>query len=183
MRVKTGETVTAQLAVDIQYRCSSCGKDNLATDTIKASAHTGSVMGINLDQNLTGHAVDNLKANLTTVLDQNNPQRFRTAGFTCRCKFCGHAEPWARMNYDKLEKPNAISISILIVSIIMLFVGLIGGRFNFVHLFFFILLVLSAAACIGIAKYKNKNNEKMEQLIATLPQESLPIILPHFKRR
>lgn len=182
MRVKTGETVTARLIVDVQYRCSSCGKDNLVTETIKGSAHTGTIMGINLDQNLAGHAGDNLRANLATVLNQSDPHRFRTAGFTCKCKNCGHAEPWARMNYDKLEKPNTISISILIVSIIMSLVGLGIGEFNFMH-FFFAILALSASACIGISTYKNKNSEEMEQLIAMLPQESLPTILPHSKER
>ena len=183
MRVKTGEVATARLIVDIWYRCSSCGKDNLVTETIKGSAHTGTFMGVNLDQNLAGHAQDALKANLTTVLDQNNSQRFRTAGFTCHCKNCGHAEPWARMNYDRLEKPNAVSVSILIVSIIMSLVGLSSGPFNFMHYFFFGLLALSAAACLGISAYKNKNSEKMEQLIASLPRESLPVILPRSKER
>ena len=41
MRIKTGETATETLTVDIQYRCSFCGKDNLIADALVGKAHTG----------------------------------------------------------------------------------------------------------------------------------------------
>lgn len=183
LRVKTGETATASLIVDVLYQCSACGKENLTTQTIKGTAHTGTIMGINLDGNLYPNAQNELKKNLSTILDQNNSQRFRQVGFNCQCRNCGHAEPWAKMNYDHLEKPNTFSLSVLIISGIMSMVGLSAGPFNFMHYLFFSLLALSAAACIGISVYKSKHNEKMEQMIAALPAKSLPTILPHSQER
>ena len=183
MRVKTGEIATVELNIDVQFRCSSCGTDNVEIETIRGSAQTPTIIGINTDRNFVSRAQDALKANLDAVLDQNNPKRFRAAGFTCKCRNCGHTEPWARMTYDHLEKPKTICLSILIVSAIMSITALSTGDFGPVHCFFYVLLALSAAACIGISAYKNSNNEKMEKLIAALPKESLPTILPHSKER
>lgn len=183
MRVKTGETATTRLKVDVFYRCSVCGEDNLVTETITGSAHTGTIMGINLDQNLSAHAAENLQENLSTILDQDNPQRFRVANFTCKCRNCRHAEPWANMNCDDLQPLYTISRCVLSVSIFMLLTGLISASFNAVHCVFLALLCLSIAGCRGVQRHKTKRLEKMEQEIAELPLESLPTILPHSKER
>jgi len=182
VRVKIGETATTQVVVDLQYRCSSCGKDNLITETISGSAYTATFMGINSDKNLVKHSEENLVENIAVVMDQNDPQRFRAAEFTCTCKNCGYAEPWARMKYDKLEKPKTISVSILVLSAIMFLMSLKSINYA-MSLFFFAIVALSATACVCINRYKDKRMEKIEQLIAQLPKESLPTILPHSKDR
>jgi len=183
MRIKIGETATASLAVDILYRCSACGKDNLAIGRIKGSSYTPTVMGVNVDYDVSGSAEKTLWENYATVLDPNNPHRFRKAGFVCRCKNCGYAEPWARMNYDHLETPKKVGVITAVLSGIMLMAGLTAAPFGFMHFIFLAFFAMSIATCCGIRIYKRKNNENMEYLIAALPQESLPDIHTHTKER
>ena len=179
MRVKTGETATASMPIDIQYRCSSCGEENFITGTISGSAHTGTLMGINLDRNIYEKAQREVLDKFAGLAAQIDPHRYRSAELTCKCKKCGYKEPWARMNYSHLDKPYAFSLALFIFSAIMSLVGLSQQPFNAMHYIFFSLLVLSAAAGFGIGFYKFKNNEKMEQLIDALPPESLPTVFPH----
>jgi len=183
MRVIVGEQATARLLVDVQYRCSSCGKDNLATETLKGSAYTPTLMGFNVVQNLTDRAKDKLIEKLANVSNKADPHRFRAMGFTCICKYCGNVEPWANMTYSLLKELNAFSLVILFLSIFLSFFSFGAGEFNYRHFLLFAILALSAATCIGISIYINKNYKKMEQLIAVLPQESLPTILPYSKER
>lgn len=183
MGVKVGETITVGLKVDIQYYCSSCGKENLTTGTIKESAHTSTLMGFNFDSNLKGTAQKALHNKIEAVLDQENPHRFRTAGISCSCRNCGQIEPWAKMNYDHLEKPKTISLSILILSAFFSLFGLKENPISVACLVLLAIAALSAAALIGINTYISKNNEKQEYLIAALPKQSLPIFLPHSEER
>lgn len=176
MRVKTGETATSALNVDIQYRCSSCGNENLAIETIEGTAYTATILGVNLDRNIAGQAREDLERKLNTVLDQKNPQRFRAVKFACTCKQCGYAEPWARMNYSNLDRLNVVSLCILGFSCVVAMAGAYESAINLARVIMMLIAVASLAACIGINIYKNKNNQKMEELIAKLPQESLPRI-------
>lgn len=188
VKVKVGENATASLNVDVQYRCSSCGNENLAMETIKSTAHTATILGINLDRDIAGEAKNDLENKLNTVLDQKNPRRFRTLGLACTCKQCGHAEPWARMNYDKLDGINGVSLCFLITagvisSIVMSGESIYDMEINFAHIILCAIVVASLAVCIGISAYKNKNNQKMEELISRLPQEALPRISLHSQER
>lgn len=182
MRVKTGETAVASMMIDIRYRCSSCGEENLAIGTLSGTAHTGTLMGVNLDRNIHDKAQRDVMDKFAGLVGQIDSHRYRTAGLTCKCKKCGHKEPWARMNYTHLDKPYAVSLALLIMSVFMSLVGLAEQPFNVMHFIFFSILVLSAIACFGIGFYKSKNNEKMEQLIDALPPESLPTIFPYTKQ-
>ena len=174
--IKIGETATVRLDVDVQYRCSSCDADILTTGTVRAVAQTGAIMGVNLDSNLTGNAKKALVEKLAALSNENTPHRFRTAGLNCSCPNCGHKEAWAKMNYEKLEKPSAISGGILIASLLILLYGLSAHPFNSLHLAFLLVSVVSALIFIGIKTYITKNNEKQEQLIANMPAENLPTI-------
>lgn len=130
MRVKIGETATASLTVDVRYRCSVCGVDNLTMQTIKALAHTSTVFGINLNSSLHQTAKNNLIKTLTSILDVNNPQRFRQAGFKCRCTNCGHIEPWAKMNYERLENLKVLSVVLMVLSGMLLLARLNVRHFD-----------------------------------------------------
>jgi hypothetical protein len=183
MGIKVGETITACLKVDIQYYCSSCGKENLNTGTIKETAHTSTIMGFNLDNNLRGTAHKALSNKIDAVLDQENPHRFKIAGISCSCRNCGYTEPWAKMNYEHLQKPKTILSSILMLSAFFSLFGLKDQPISAAFFVFLAIAVLSATALIGINTYISKNNEKQEKLIAALPQQSIPIFLTHSEAR
>lgn len=176
MKIKIGETAHATLVVDIAYRCSSCGKDNKVTTNMTEQAYTSTVMGFNIDRDVSGTAKDALYEKFSASLDESNPHRFRTAGLSCICGYCMHKEPWAKMKYDHLENPQKISILVFIISIIVASIGLGKQSFNLVHGIAAVLAVLSASVLWGIDRYIAKNNEKQEKLIASLPIESLPTI-------
>lgn len=183
MKIKIGETAHATLVVDIAYRCSSCGKDNKVTTTMTEQAYTSTVMGFNIDRDVSGTAKDALYERFFASLDESNPHRFRTAGLSCICGYCMHKEPWAKMKYDHLENPQKISIGILMISVIVLFFGLGQLSFNIVHGIAAVLAVLSAAVLWCIDRYIAKNNEEQERLIASLPVESLPTISVSIHKR
>lgn len=174
-RKKVGEIATASLTVDIRYRCSSCGEENITKDTLKETVQTATIGGINIKNDVAGEARRSVRDKLAGLLGQIDPHRFRDAELSCKCINCGHKEPWARMNYDHLKKLNDISKITIILSIFLLMVPWRTATAIYVLLTLFI---LGAASWVGIILYKSKNTEKMEQLIDTLPAESLPTVLP-----
>ena len=177
-KVKIGETVTVSLSVDLKYRCSSCDKDNVAAASLSSSEHTGTLMGVNLKRNLHEQATEALKAKLKRVSDQCDPHRFRNANFTCKCKYCGHREPWASMDSERFNIIFMACLCVLFCSVFLLpFVSL--NPFNGMSLLFLLPTVFSAAGLVGTIIYQSKNCDRMEKLIAKLPPESLPTFLPH----
>ena len=172
MRIKTGETATASLPVKVQYRCSACGKDNLISRELTGSYYTRTVLGVNTSDVRQG-VRNELMAQLNTILDQNNLRRFKHGVFNCRCGHCGNIEPWAKMNnFNDLAVPKGFSLIMIFISVLLMIAtysrspGLLS------------MLALSIAAYVGIGIYQSKNGiEKLEQMITSLPAESLPTIL------
>ena len=183
MRIKTGETAFVDLTVDVQYRCSFCGKDNLIAQTITSSAYTPTIMGFNLDRNISRSAMVALNDKLSAISDKRNPKRFRAVGFTCKCKNCGNAEPWARMNYKHLEKTNTISMCALMYSLMFSLMSLGAKSIKFMHILSYVILAVSATICACINVYKFNNTKKMERLLTTLPQESFPSVVAYSGER
>lgn len=181
MKVKVGESATVTLMVDIKFRCSSCGKDNKVTIPMQGYAYTSTVMGFNIDRDLSGTATEELNDKFAAVLDESNPHRFRKAGISCICGYCCHKEPWARMTYERLAIPSVISAFIAFPSLIILFFALGQLTFNTIHQIAAILLILSSTTLWAINRYITKNDEELEKQIAELPVESLPTfsISPH----
>lgn len=189
MRVKLGDTLVSRLTIDVQYRCSSCYVNNRIEQTVTGQAEMDRKSGISTTRDLVAHARADLAANLAAISDPKNPDRYRKAAFTCRCKNCGYMEPWARMNYERLKKPAELSLYIFIgCSVVLLFpisvflfdshVSLSDTALQLVVLIV-AMFIMSLGVYIGIRVYKKKNSEKMEKLIAKLPERSLPHILPH----
>lgn len=185
MRIKTGETATAEVSVDLLYTCSRCKSQNLSTGIIRSKVHTPTIMGVNLGGDMRIAAQEELHATINEVLDPKKPHRFRSAQFNCRCNQCGHKEPWARMNYDHLDILKTSSIWVLIISAICIFAGLPGSSsgFNIFYIMLTVALILSISTLVGLLLYIEKNNDTQEHLISALPQESLPIILPYSMER
>ena len=185
MRIKTGERSTAELTVDIQYTCSQCKTENLTTDTIKSEVYTATIMGINVDGDTQSAVRKKLYEKTESVLDSKNPHRFRTAQLKCSCRKCGFKEPWARMNYDHLIRLQKTSRYAFVLLAIILFVSLDDSfwGFNYTHGILLAFLIMVGIAHEGIDIYMVKNNKEQEQQILALPQESLPIILPHSEER
>jgi len=186
MRVKIGETAIASIPVDISYRCSSCRKDNLETQTLTGEAYTGSILGVNLERNLRGKAQNNLQDKLEALLSTDNIQNYSKTAFTCRCRHCGHAEPWAKMNYARLDKiRNFFLLPMLLTGVFALAMLSDLGEPSVLPLQITlgVLFLITAGIYFGINIYKKNHTKKMEVLMYTLPQESWPKILPYSKER
>ena len=176
MRVKVGEKVTASVDIHVQYRCSKCGHDNSSTATIRASAYTRTIFGINLDPYVSDNAQRALKSTLETLTDQKYPERFRTADLFCKCSNCKHREPWTRMRNTLFDKCRSVCVFFAILSGIVLLLLLKVMTLDVMSLTLIALFAVSIAGVIGIPIWKERHAEKMEKLIADLPQESLPTI-------
>jgi len=187
MRIKTGETATVSVKVDVNYRCSSCGADNQSLETIEGTATTGTILGFNLDRNLSQHAKQNLLQNLIAISNPDDPDRFKKARLTCKCRSCGHTEPWAKLSHPRLDKIYRTVLVFLFTSAIMFVCFLFTlkyrdrnvGNFLSDNFVFLGLIAVCAAVCVGIRLYISKHDKKMEEEIAALPEKSIPTIRPH----
>ena len=183
MRVKTGETVEVWMNVDVQYRCSSCGEENFSICSIKDSAYTPTVMGFNLDRDISGTAKKSLYGKYDAITNSDNLHRFRSAGFTCSCSNCGNIEPWANVNYEKLEKIQKFLAIISVFSILSFMMTVATDESGMIWIPSLAITVVSYAIIFGITKYISKVYNEQLKLIAALPQESLPTVLPHSAQR
>lgn len=175
MRIKTGETRTVRMPVNIKYRCSSCGEANLFPDEVVVSDFTPAIMGITLgsESSLNQAAREALKEKIVELSDKNNLRRYTNPAFDCECEFCGHREPWANMTYPHLLIPTTISAFVFVISFFLLLISRMA-------LFFLIVCALSASVLVGIFIYRAINNKRVMKLIPTLPPESIPILrLPY----
>ncbi len=179
MRVKIGETATATLNVNVAYRCSSCGHNNIAEQAITGTAQTSTIAGINLSNNLTTKAREDLYEKLAIALDKNSISRFRILKFNCKCRHCGYQEPWARMHQPVLDTIRGILWGVLILASLLLFASFSDG--GSIGAFVFVVGCIAGILCVR--HFIAKHNDEMEFLIATLPPESLPTILPLTKDR
>lgn len=183
MPIKIGETATATARVDVQYRCSSCGKDNLETQSLSGMVETGTIFGINLNQHLHADAQKSLLENMELIMDESNPGRYTRARFTCACRHCGHIEPWAKMNYSALDMPQKILLYVLVFGILPLLPTFSLRPISWFHIIVWTLYGLCAAAFAGILFYKYNNDIKMQALTLALPCESIPIVTIYAKER
>lgn len=172
MRLNLGETRTASIGINIKYKCSSCGKSNLSHQRIEASDFTPAIWGVTLGNEFTRNqaAREALQEKFDEISDKKNPHRFSKAAFDCECEFCGHREPWARMNYSHLALYVVGSFFAFLISLFFVLIT----RFS---LFFLIVCALSASVLVGFFIYRAINNKRMMKLTATLPSEALPTIV------
>lgn len=166
MRIYMGTTATASIDLDVKYRCSKCGSDMHAIQTVTASAEGK----YKKDSVLSEQANRLLQEKVINLLTSNDPHKYSAAEFTCCCTQCGYRAPWASMNYKSLRDVQGVCLGIFIISIFIHFAN------SFRLIFAWPLSALSLAGYIGIKLYIQNNTKKMEQMIAELPLEAHPEI-------
>lgn len=183
MSVKIGETATASVTVDVQFRCSNCGKDNLALQTVSGKAETSTVFGVNLKGDLAGSAREDLVENLEIIMNPNDPLRYRLAQFDCKCQRCGHAEPWARMHCKRLDLFTKLGIGLLFLLFIPFIATLSLRPVSAFHIIVWAVMGLTIAFCIGSRLYKTQHIETMDMLSRGLDREFQPTVSLYSRER
>ena len=100
MGIKVGETATITAFMDVEYRCSSCGKKNSQTLPLKGVGHVGTVFGYNLGDPVR-EAKENALGKLR-VLQSDQPNKYLITPISCVCERCGYREPWASLDHTRL---------------------------------------------------------------------------------
>ena len=167
----TVTTVTSSLEVDVSYVCSKCGTPNKTRTRLQAQSNNAAKASARMNNILTELASDDLS------------RRYTHANLKCRCAKCRHSEPWAKLDFYKLD--GHILAWSLICGLMYLIQGLqpIMKHFEFpqfyplgsaiMHSLTMLVLFLPPVLIFVYKKMKAASSAKK---IAALPAESLPRI-------
>lgn len=152
----TVTTSTSSLKVEVSYVCSVCGTPNVQQTTIQVQANSSEKSQAKMHNILTELASDDLS------------KRYTHANLKCRCTKCKYSEPWADLDFYKLD--TLITVC-----------GLIGGLIFLAGLTdpysgtpIIGLLCLLAAGVIFV--YKKFLAASSAKKIAQLPPHCLPVV-------
>lgn len=154
----TVTTSTASVNAEVTYVCSVCGTENTQQVTIEASA------------NNSAKAEARMQNILTELVCDDPSQRYIHANLDCKCRKCHYSEPWANLNFYKLD--TLIRMFILIGGLILL-AGL-ANPYSSGGMSVFAVICLLAAA--GIFIFKKAMAASSAKKIGALPTESLPTV-------
>lgn len=181
----------AEVHLDIEYRCSSCGKLTHGVSLCQAAVYSNFLPKGVADHSLPLEKVafDKLDRKLDLILDKENADRYEAADLRCSCSFCGHKEPWTGMHYDKVDYVirllsmwgSFISVPFLLLFLLVLLPSTKGTPRQFSNLFTLFAIaamILAATWLLRVFRrqYKQWHRRKLHRAILQLPQESLPRI-------
>ena len=167
----TVTTSKASLKAEVSYVCSACGAENTQQVTIEAPA------------NSSGMAEARMQKILSELVCDDLSKRYVHANLKCRCSKCRHSEPWAALNFYKLE--ILIRASALICGLLFLTQGLepimeyiIHPNIHFLSYAIIVTLIraLPLLIPVGIFAFKKHRAKSSARKIAALPAKSLPTI-------
>lgn len=167
----TVTTSKASLKAEVSYVCSACGAENTQQVTIEATA------------NNSGKAEARLQNILSELVCDDPSKRYVHANLKCSCSKCHYSEPWAALDFYKLDA--LIWASALICGLIFLTQGLspIQGYIahpNWYSLSSVIIMTLIHALPllipVGIFAFKRHRAKSSAKKIAALSAKSLPAI-------
>ena len=155
-------TSKASLKAEVSYVCSACGAENTQQVTIEAPA------------NSSGMAEARMQNILSELVCDDLSKRYVHANLKCRCSKCRHSEPWAALNFYKLE--ILIRASALICG--LLFLSQVMDPINYWHSGIIMTLIkaLPLLIPVGIFAFKKHRAKSSARKIAALPAKSLPTI-------
>ena len=156
-------TSKASLKAEVSYVCSACGAENTQQVTIEAPA------------NSSGMAEARMQNILSELVCDDLSKRYVHANLKCRCSKCRHSEPWAALNFYKLE--ILIRASALICG--LLFLSQVMDPINYWHSGIIMTLIKAAPPLlipVGIFAFKKHRAKSSARKIAALPAKSLPAI-------
>ena len=167
----TVTTSKASLKAEVSYVCSACGAENTQQVTIEAPA------------NSSGMAEARMQKILSELVCDDLSKRYVHANLKCRCSKCRHSEPWAALDFYKLE--ILIRASALIFGLLFLAQGLEPIMEYIVYPNWYSLSSVIIATLIkalpllipvGIFAFKKHRAKSSAKKIAALPAKSLPTI-------
>ena len=154
----TVTTVTSSMPVEVSYECSVCGTKNTTQTQLQVSARNEAKASRQMQQILEELASDDLSI------------RYTHANLKCSCSKCHYCEPWAELNFFKLD--ILIRACILIGGLILLSV-LVDPFSSGGMAVFAVICLLAAAGIFAFKKFQAKSSAKK---IAELPAKSLPTV-------
>ena len=167
----TVTTSKASLKAEVSYVCSACGAENTQQVTIEAPANSSAKAEARMQKILSELVCDDLS------------KRYVHANLKCRCSKCRHSEPWAALDFYKLE--ILIRASALIFGLLFLAQGLEPIMEYIVYPNWYSLSSVIIATLIkalpllipvGIFAFKKSRAKSSARKIAALPAKSLPTI-------
>lgn len=164
----TVTTSKASLKAEVSYVCSACGAENTQQVTIEASASNSGKAGARMQKILSELVCDDLS------------KRYVHANLKCRCSKCHHSEPWAALDFYKLDA--LILASALVCGLILLALGPRPILYCIFEPSLYSLLAVSMMTLIpllipvGFFAFKKHRAKSSARKIAALPAKSLPAI-------
>ena len=156
--------------MDVEYRCSSCGKKNSQTLPLKGVGHVGTVFGYNLGDPVR-EAKENALGKLR-VLQSDQPNKYLITPISCVCERCGYREPWASLDHTRLEIAMGVGFGIAFISAILFLLTMKTPHpIRIVSLVF---VILGLGLLVGPMIWKKIHSNKMVALAEKLPPECKP---------
>ena len=153
------------------YTCSKCGKPNVQISVISeqgdswrhGTIHRPSTYEKMEDQSYD-YAKSRINSRLDQIVDEAKSNKYRQAELKCRCQYCQHVEPWAKMRFSHIDK--ILGYLIVFVIFALFFTGIVGW------------FLAASLAAFGIFWFifKKIRYSQLEEQISLLPKESLPTI-------
>lgn len=178
MKVTVGHIATAhlQIPVNVIYKCSKCGAENIdTTQVITMSQSVNGALWANQAE-LKNQANQNLQSEVKQLIDDMNQRDYRKLKLSCQCKSCGNKELWtkyfptdsvARL-FLQLFSKNSFTASLGIVAVVGLMI-----LFNRIP----ILAGLIFAAIIAPFVYGAIRNTVIQNKISDMDDHNLPHIM------
>ena len=167
----TVTTSKASLNVEVSYVCSACGADNTQPVTIEVATNNSRKSEARMQNILSELVCDDLS------------KRYVHANLKCKCTKCHYSEPWAALDFYKLD--TLIWASALIFGLVFLTQGLDPIKDYVAHPNWYsiksviIMTLISALPLlipVGLFAFKRHRAKSSAKKIAKLPAKSLPTI-------
>lgn len=154
----TVTTSKASLNAEVSYVCSVCGTENTQQVTIEATANNSEKAEARMQNILSELVCDDLS------------KRYVHANLKCSCSKCHYSEPWAALDFYKLD---ALIRACILIGGIILLAGLVdpysSGSMS-------VVAVICLLAGAGIFAFKKIQAASSAKKIAELPAKSLPAV-------
>lgn len=162
----TTANTTVSIPLYVHYKCSKCGEINNTVHTVvetRSSTQKGVVLSNSTRKGLLEQSSERATAamgrKLTKIFTEKESGKYEAAEFDCKCKRCGHREPWSRMRYTLIDSIMGVLLPFSILfSLASIYVG-----------------IWYAVVLASWFLFKRLHTNRMNILIRQLPKSALPV--------
>ena len=163
---RTTAKTSVSIPLYVHYKCSKCGEINNCVHTVvetRSSTQKGVVLSNSTRKGLLEQSSERATAamgrKLTKIFTEKESGKYEAAEFDCKCKRCGHKEPWSRMRYTLIDSIMGVLLPFsLLFSLASIYVG-----------------IWYAVVLTSWFLFKRLHTNRMNTLIQQLPKSALPI--------